>query len=108
MWRQGSIGALALGLALVGMEQARASCLVTNETKYEFVVSSGNSSNQKVKANATTTVEAGKVSGKSEEGRTISGSCKDGARLVVREKNGVPLLLPWTPAKPAKAAPQKK
>ena len=73
---------------------ARASCLVTNQTGYEFVVSSGNSPNQKVAAHATTTIEAGKISGKSPEGRTISGSCKEGARLVVLEKNGVPLLLP--------------
>jgi hypothetical protein len=106
MWRRGLMGALAL--TWVCAAQARASCLVTNETKYEFVVSSGNSSNQKVKANATTTIEAGKVSGKSDEGRTISGACKDGARLVVREKNGVPLLLPWTPAKPTKGAAKAK
>jgi hypothetical protein len=74
--------------------RAMASCRITNETKLDFVVSSGNVSNQKVNANATTTIEAGKVSGKSVEGRTISGSCKDGASLVIREKNGVPLLMP--------------
>jgi hypothetical protein len=74
--------------------RARASCVVTNETAFEFIVSSGNSPNQKVAAHATTTVEAGKIVGKSPEGRIISGSCKDGARMVVREKNGVPLLLP--------------
>jgi hypothetical protein len=73
---------------------ARASCVVTNETAYEFIISSGNSPNQKLGAHATTTIEAGKIAGKSPEGRTISGSCKDGARLVVQEKNGVPLLLP--------------
>jgi hypothetical protein len=78
----------------IGATSARASCLVTNETGYEFVVSSGNSANQKVGAHATTTIESGKISGKSAEGRTISGSCKDGARLVVVEKNGVPLLMP--------------
>jgi hypothetical protein len=74
--------------------RAMASCRITNETKIDFVVSSGNVSNQKVNANATTTIEAGKVSGKSAEGRNISGSCKDGASLVIREQNGVPLLMP--------------
>jgi hypothetical protein len=90
-----------LGLVLVSVfglmvmsAPARASCVVTNETGFEFVVSSGNSPNQKVGARATTTIEAGKISGKSAEGKTISGSCKDGARLVVIEKNGVPLLMP--------------
>ena len=28
------------------------------------------------------------------EGKTIAGSCKDGASLVVIDKHGVPLLLP--------------
>jgi hypothetical protein len=84
---------LVAGLSLFAAA-ARASCVVTNQTGYEFVVSSGNAANQKVAAHATTTIEAGKISGKSPEGRTISGSCKEGARLVVVEKNGVPLLLP--------------
>jgi hypothetical protein len=84
---------LVAGASLVGAA-ARASCVVTNETGFEFLVSSGNSANQKVGAHATTTIESGKIAGKSPEGRTISGSCKDGARLIVREKNGVPLLLP--------------
>jgi hypothetical protein len=107
MRRRGLVWVLVVGLTSVGVARAHASCVVTNETKLDFVVSSGNAANQKVKANATTTIEAGKVSGKSDEGRTISGSCKDGARLVVREKNGVPLLMPWTPAKPAKTPPKK-
>jgi hypothetical protein len=93
MPRMGLVLVLVAGASLVGAV-ARASCVVRNETGYEFVVASGNSANQKVGAHATTTIEAGKISGKSPEGRTISGSCKDGARLMVREKNGVPLLLP--------------
>jgi hypothetical protein len=93
MPRAGLVLVLATGMSL-GAARAQASCIVTNETAYEFVVSSGNSPNQKIGAHATTTIEAGKISGKSPEGRTISGSCKDGARLVVQEKNGVPLLLP--------------
>jgi hypothetical protein len=96
MPRAGLVFVMAAGMFFVvlGAAAANASCVVTNETAYEFVVSSGNAANQKVGAHATTTIEAGKISGKSAEGRTISGSCKDGARLVVREKNGVPLLLP--------------
>ena len=93
MSRLGLVLVLVGGMSLL-TAHARASCVVTNETAFEFIVSSGNSPNQKVAAHATTTVEAGKIVGKSPEGRTISGSCKDGARMVVREKNGVPLLLP--------------
>jgi hypothetical protein len=93
MPRVGFVFVLVTGMSLFAAA-ARASCVVTNQTGYEFVVSSGNSPNQKVAAHATTTIEAGKISGKSPEGRTISGSCKEGARLVVLEKNGVPLLLP--------------
>jgi hypothetical protein len=93
MARAGLMLCLVAGVSLVATE-ARGSCVVTNETGYEFAVSSGNSPNQKVRAHGTTTIEAGKISGKSPEGRTISGSCKDGERLTVQEKNGVPLLLP--------------
>jgi hypothetical protein len=85
---------LVSGVMFLAAARADASCLVTNETAYDFVVSSGNSPNQKVNAHATTTIEAGKISGKSAEGKTISGACKDGGSLVVKEKNGVPLLLP--------------
>jgi len=82
------------GLLAVGAGRATASCRVTNETGYSFTVASGNVSNQKVRAHATTAIEAGKIQGKSEEGKTISGQCKDGGELVIQEKNGVPLLLP--------------
>jgi hypothetical protein len=84
---------LGVGLALCA-GRAHASCLVKNETGWEFLISSGNAADQKLGAHAATTIEAGKISGKSPEGKTISGSCKDGSRLVVREKNGVPLLMP--------------
>ena len=82
------------GLLAAGASRAAASCRVVNETGYSFTVASGNVSNQKVRAHATTAIEAGKIQGKSEEGKTISGQCKDGGELVIEEKNGVPLLLP--------------
>ena len=63
-------------------------------TAFNFTVASGNVSNQRVNAHAMTTIAAGKVQGKSEEGRTISGTCKDGGDLVIKEQNGVPLLMP--------------
>jgi hypothetical protein len=87
------LGCAGAGL-LAGQGRALASCRVSNETGYTFTVSSGNVSNQRVRAHATTAIEAGKIQGKSEEGKTISGSCKDGGDLVIVEKNGVPLLQP--------------
>jgi hypothetical protein len=92
--RRGGLFVLAVGLVAAFAAPAGASCLVKNETTFTFTVSSGNASNQQVNAHATTTIEAGKISGKSVEGRTISGACKDGGSLVIKEKNGVPLLLP--------------
>jgi hypothetical protein len=71
---------------------AAASCRIANETKYAFTVDSGNTASQRIGANAITTVAAGKIQGKSPEGKTISGSCRDGADMVIKEKNGVPLL----------------
>ena len=83
----------AIGL-VVGPRQAAASCRVANETGYKFTVVSGNVGNQRVGAHTVTTIAAGKIQGKSDEGKTISGACKDGGDLVIREKNGVPLLQP--------------
>jgi hypothetical protein len=101
------IGFVGLAAAAVGAQfvlgsgSARASCRVKNDTTYTFTVASGNVGNQRVGAHATTTIAPGKVQGRSEEGKTIGGACKDGGDLIIREKNGVPLLMPA-------AAPKKK
>ena len=94
MSRLAVILCLVSGLLAAAGSRAAASCRVSNETGYSFTVSSGNVSNQRVGAHTTTTIAAGKIQGKSAEGKTISGQCKDGSDLVIQEKNGVPLLLP--------------
>ena len=94
MSRIAVIACIVSGLLAAGGSRAAASCRVTNETGYSFTVASGNMSNQRIGAHATTTIDAGKIQGKSPEGKTISGSCRDGGELVIQEKNGVPLLLP--------------
>lgn len=93
---------VASGFLVGASAGAEASCRVSNETGYTFTVSSGNAANQRVRAHATSAIEAGKIQGKSDEGKTISGSCKDGGELVIQEKNGVPLLQPKKPAKHVK------
>jgi hypothetical protein len=83
---------------------AAASCRIKNETATTFTVSSGNTPNQKVGAHATTTIAPGKVQGHSEDGKSIAGVCKDGGDLVIKEKNGVPLLGDAPKAKAPKTA----
>ena len=89
---------VACGLAtLTGLavaSPARASCRISNETGYSFTVSSGNTSNQSVGAHTTTSIAPGTIVGKSKEGKTFGGSCKDGDNLVVKEDKGVPILMP--------------
>ena len=87
------------GLILISAAPVAASCRITNETATTFMVASGNTPNQRVGAHATTTIAPGKVQGRSDDGRQIAGVCKDGGDLVIKEKNGVPLL---------GAAPKKK
>ena len=94
MGRTAVVAVFLAGVLAAGASSAMASCRVTNDTKYAFTVASGNTSNQRVGAHTTTTIAAGKIQGKSDEGRTISGVCKDGGDLVIQEKNGVPLLMP--------------
>jgi hypothetical protein len=48
---------------------------------------------QSVSAHATTSIAAGKIIGKDEKsGKTISGSCKDGDSLEIKDDHGVPVL----------------
>jgi len=92
------------GLVLCGALPASASCRIKNETATPFIVSSGNTPNQRVNAHATTTIAPGKVQGHSDDGKTIAGVCKDGGDLVIQEKNGVPLLGAAPKAKASKSA----
>ena len=102
------LGLVAGGLLTASATRARASCRITNQTSYDFVVASGNVADQRVKAHGITTIAPGKVQGKTDEGRSISGACKDGGDLVIKEQNGVPLLMPQAKAAPAPKAKKPK
>ncbi len=82
---------LLAAVALFSFE-AQASCRIRNETRYSFTIESGNTSNQSVGANTTTSIAAGKVKGISKEGKSIGGSCKDGDELVVKDEGGIPVM----------------
>lgn len=74
--------------------RAHASCSIHNGTRWEFTVESGHTSNQLVNSHTQTTIDAGKIIGKSKEGKSISGFCKDGDQLEVTEDDGVAVLAP--------------
>ena len=71
---------------------AFATCRIKNETKWSFTIESGNVSNQRVGSNTTTSIASGKVKGKSDDGKTISASCKDGDTLVIKDERGIPVI----------------
>jgi hypothetical protein len=72
---------------------AYAGCRIHNDTKWAFKVESGNTSNQSVGAHTTTSIAAGKIKGvDAKSGKTISGSCKDGDSLVIKDDKGIPVL----------------
>ena len=72
---------------------ASASCRIHNDTKWSFKVESGNTSNQSVGAHTTTSIAAGKIKGvDAKAGKTISGTCKDGDSLEVKDEGGIPVL----------------
>ena len=89
--------AAALSIALVALASAPAlaSCRIHNDTKWDFKVESGNTSNQSVGAHTETSIAAGKIIGKDEKtGKSISGFCKDGDKLEVKEDHDVAILQP--------------
>lgn len=72
---------------------AWAGCRIHNDTKWSFKVESGNVSNQSVGPHTHTTIAAGKIKGvDAKAGKTISGSCKDGDSLVIKDEKGIPVL----------------
>lgn len=84
----------AAAVAIVaGAHAASASCSIHNDTGYSFTVESGNTSNQSVGAHTQTSIAAGKIIGRSKEGKTVSGFCKDGDSLEIKDDHGVPILM---------------
>jgi hypothetical protein len=86
--------AIAAAVSTLSLAHAAwAGCRIHNDTKWEFKVESGNTSNQSVGAHTTTSIAAGKIKGvDAKAGKTISGSCKDGDSLEVKDEGGIPVL----------------
>ena len=84
--------ALAATTLLVA-NAAIAGCRIHNDTGFDFKVESGNTSNQSVGAHTTTTIASGTIKGiDSKAGKTVSGSCKDGDELEIKDDHGIPVL----------------
>lgn len=80
-------------LALAAAHTASASCRIHNDTQWDFKVESGNTSNQSVGPHTTTSIASGKIRGvDAKTGKSISGTCKDGDSLEVKDDHGVPVL----------------
>ena len=78
---------------LAGAHAAWASCRIHNDTGWSFTVESGNTSNQSVGSHTETSIAAGKIIGRSPEGKTVSGFCKDGDSVEIKDDHGVPILM---------------
>jgi hypothetical protein len=79
-------------LVLASAHLALASCRIHNDTGFSFTVESGNTSNQSVGSHTETSIAPGKIIGRSKEGKTVSGFCKDGDHLEIKDDHGVPIL----------------
>jgi hypothetical protein len=72
---------------------AWAGCRIHNDTQWDFKVESGNTSNQSVGPHTTTSIASGKIKGiDKKSGKTISGTCKDGDSLEIKDDHGIPVL----------------
>lgn len=85
--------AAAVAAALVAAP-ALANCRISNETGTSFTVASGNTTNQTVGRHTTTSIAAGTIIAKGDNGKTVSGSCRDGEQMKIVEKSGVPVIVP--------------
>jgi hypothetical protein len=81
------------GTTLIASHASWGSCRIHNDTKWDFTVESGNTSNQSVGAHTTTSIAAGKIKGvDAKSGKSISGTCKDGDELEVKDDHDVAVL----------------
>jgi hypothetical protein len=88
-----ALAAAALATTLGLASTASASCRIHNDTKWSFTVESGNTSNQSVGAHTTTSIAAGKIKGVDKKsGKSISGMCKDGDSLEIKDDGGIPVM----------------
>lgn len=87
---------LAIAAAVTSLTIAHAAwagCRIHNDTKWDFKVESGNTSNQSVGPHTTTSIASGKIKGIDKKaGKTISGTCKDGDSLEIKDDHGIPVL----------------
>ena len=84
--------AIAAGTTLAAAP-SWASCRIHNDTGIDFKVESGNTSNQSVDGHTTTSIAAGIIKGTdAKTGKSISGQCKDGDELEIKDDHGTPVL----------------
>lgn len=69
-------------------------CTIHNETGYSFTIESGDTSNQRVGGHTETTIDAGKIIAKSDEGKAAGGHCNDGDRIKIVEEDGAVMIMP--------------
>ena len=87
------IAAAVFFASLTAADVAWANCSIHNDTGWDFKVESGNSSNQSVGAHTTTSITAGKIKAvDSKAGKTLTGECKDGDKLEIKDDHGKPVL----------------
>lgn len=84
--------ALAAISAPLAAMPAYASCTISNNTDYSFTIDSGNTTNQSVSANGTTSIDSGNIVGKSSKGN-VGGSCSDGGHVKIIMKDDAPVLV---------------
>lgn len=84
----------AFALALAAPSSALAGCGIHNDTGYSFKIESGNVSNQSVGAHTTTSIAAGTIIAKTSDGKTVTGSCKDGDKIEIVEDHGALVIKP--------------
>lgn len=78
---------------MLAAHAATAGCRIHNDTGFDFKVESGNTSNQSVGAHTTTTIASGTIKGvDSKAGKSVSGSCKEGDELEIKDDHGTPIL----------------
>jgi hypothetical protein len=85
---------VVLGTILGSQLALAGRCQIFNDTGASFTVESGSTSNQRVGAHTHTTIDSGRIIAKSDDGKGLGGSCRDGEKVKIVLERGVYMIVP--------------
>jgi hypothetical protein len=80
---------VAIALVLGSAPAFAGRCDIFNDSGETWTIESGNTSNQRIGAHTHTSIDAGKITAKSDTGKSVGGTCADASKIAIVDDHGV-------------------